>query len=219
MTRVAIIAGSSGLVGHALLRQLCDDPSYEKIISLVRSPGKYNHEKIEEIIIDFDRLALFEHKLKGDILFSCLGTTRNKTPDRSSYYRIDHDYPVQLAALAQKNGVEQVHIISSIAANAASGSFYIRMKGETERDIAAIPFRSVHIYRPSFLSGNREEKRLLEQWGLKVFRMVRPLLTGRFKKYRSIDAAVVARAMVRNAAGNSQGINIYESDIIQDIGS
>jgi len=219
MSKVAIIAGSSGLIGHELLKQLCDDPLYEKVITLVRQASGFHHKKVSEIIIRFDQPETFESSLAGDVLFSCLGSTRRKTPDRNQYYKIDHDYPLKLATIAHQNGITQMHIISSLGANERSGNFYLKMKGETERDIAAIPFRSVHIYRPSFLDGNRKEKRLLEKAGLKVFAVIRPLLRGKLKKYRSISAKVVARAMIRNASDSTTGINIYESDTIQDIGS
>lgn len=219
MSRIAIVTGGSGLVGHALLQQLCATDAYSRIKAFVRKPLSFTNPKLEQIIVDFDKIHLFEEDLTGDDFFSCLGTTKSKTPDKKQYYKIDHDYPLQMAKLAVDNGVQQFHLISSIGANAKSSVFYTRMKGETERDIAAVPFRSIHIYRPSFLSGDRQEKRKMERIGLHVFRFIKPILIGPFRKYRAIESDVIASAMLINAGNNQKGLFIYESDEIERIGA
>lgn len=219
MSKTAIVTGGSGLIGTALLERLCAADAYSKVKAFVRKPLAFTHPKLEQIIVDFDNIRSFEEDIAGDDFFSCLGTTKSKTPNQKEYYKIDHDYPVQMAEIAARNGMQHFHIISSIGANARSKIFYTRMKGETERDVAAIPFRSVHIYRPSFLSGNRKEQRALEKIGLMIFELIKPLLRGPFRKYRAINAGVIAEAILVNAAENKQGLFIYESDEIQKIGT
>lgn len=217
MSRVAIIAGSSGLVGTELLHQLCASKEFNAIKLLVRRPSGFIHAKVQEFIVDFDHVETFADQIRGDVFFSCLGSTKAKTPDKRRYYQIDHDFPVHMAEAASTNGVQQFHLISAIGANIGSSNFYLKMKGETERDIAAVSFTSTHIYRPAFLDGNREEKRMLEKIGLGLFSIINPLMIGGLKKYRSIKAKDVARAMIKQSLKDLTGVHYYESDKIQEI--
>lgn len=219
MSKVAIIAGSSGLVGTELLHQLCATKDYTAIKLLVRRPSGFIHAKVQEFIVDFDHVETFAELIQGDVFFSCLGSTRAKTPDKRRYYQIDHDFALHMAEAALANGVSQFHLISAVGANAASANFYLKMKGEAERDIAALPFRSTHFYRPSVLAGNREETRILEKIGLAAFKLINPLLSGGWKKFRSTQGKDVAKAMIRQSLKALSGPNYYASDEIQAIAS
>ncbi len=215
MALTAIVAGSTGMIGKELIKQLCTQPAFGRIIALVRRPGNFNHPVVEERVVDYEKLEDYAGQLKGDIVFSCIGTTKQQTPDKKAYFVIDHDYPVLLAQITHRNGARQFHIVSSIGANAKSSVFYISMKGKTELDIAAVPFEAVHIYRPSFLDGERKEQRLLEKAGLGLFAVLKPLMVGRLRKYRSITGSSVATAMIAQALKPVKGVHIYESDEIQ----
>ncbi len=208
---IAIVAGSSGLIGTELVQQLCANPAYREIRLLVRRPSGFIHTKVIEYIVDFDRPASYTTYLQGDVIFSCLGSTRKKTPDKNEYYRIDHDYPLFLAQEAAVHGVTQFHLVSSMGADASSGNFYLSMKGKTENDIKLLPLKAVHIYRPAVLAGNRAEKRLAEALAIALFRLVNPILPA---KYRSIPAATVAAAMITQSLSGETGAHIYSSDQI-----
>ncbi len=101
----AIIAGASGLIGGFLLDILLQQPEYDEVLILVRKELPLQHEKLRQLVIDFDKLDDYTGRLTGHALFCCLGSTRKKTPDISIYRKIDHDYPLQLAQIAVKNGV------------------------------------------------------------------------------------------------------------------
>jgi uncharacterized protein YbjT (DUF2867 family) len=217
MSKVAVIAGSSGLVGTELLHQLCALKDYSAIKLLVRRPSGFIHAKVQEFIVDFDHIETFAEHIRGDVFFSCLGSTKAKTPDKRRYYQIDHDFPLHMAEAAIVNGVQQFHLISAIGAAAKSANFYLKMKGETEQDIDRIPFRSKHFYRPSFLAGNREESRMMEKVGLSLFKLINPLLLGGLKKYRSIHVKDVAKAMIVQSLKDLAGSHYYASDKIQEI--
>lgn len=109
-------------------------------------------------------------------------------------------------------------MISAIGANKDSSTFYIRTKGEVERDLKAVPFESIYIYRPSLLDGERKEKRTVEKISNAVMKVINPLLFGGMKKYRSIKVETVANAMIQNSFATKNGIFVYESDQIQEIG-
>lgn len=217
MSKIAIIAGSSGLVGTELLHRLCAEKSFSKVKLLVRRPSGFIHIKVQEFIVDFDHIETFREHITGDIFYSCLGSTKAKTPDKCRYYQIDHDLPVHMAKIALDNGMGQFHIVSAIGANSRSSNFYLKMKGETENDITALSFTSAHIYRPSLITGNREEKRLAEKIAIGLFKFLNPLIPGKLKKYRSIQATDIARAMIRQSLKALNGIHYYESDKIQRI--
>jgi uncharacterized protein YbjT (DUF2867 family) len=215
MSQTALIAGSTGLVGSALLQQLLESARYSKVVALVRRESGRKHPKLQELVVDFDQLAAYRTSWRADVIFSCLGSTRRKTPDKQQYYKIDHDYPLELARLGLQNGAQQFHLISSIGADARSGNFYLKMKGETEQALQQLAYPALHIYRPSVLTGHRKEQRWLEQMGIAVLGIMGGLLVGRLKKYRSIAAEEVACAMINCSRSSSEGVHIYESDQIR----
>lgn len=216
MPKKAIIVGASGLIGNELLDILLQSADYQEVLALVRKGLSIDHPKLVQLIVDFDNLDKWAAAINGHALFCCLGTTLKKTPDLSEYRKIDHDYPVKLAQLAYQNKVKQYHLVSAIGANSKSASFYTRLKGETENDIEKVQLKTLHIYQPSILTGGRKEKRALERIAIVVMKVVNPLLIGRFKKYRSIPAATVARAMFKQSLKNEVGIFIHSSDKINN---
>jgi uncharacterized protein YbjT (DUF2867 family) len=217
MANKAIIAGSTGLIGSELLQILLRESFYDEVLILVRKKIDIEHKKLTQLEVNYDQLDTYADAFTGHALFSCLGTTNAKTPDKVVYRRIDHDYPVQLAQLALKNGVEQYHLISSIGANVDSSFFYTKTKGETEADIEKLGLPSLHIYRPSMLTGDRKEKRAMEKTLIAFYKVIDPLLFGSWKKYRSISGQTVAMAMYKQSIQNTTGTFIYESDKIKQL--
>jgi len=215
MANKAVIAGSSGLIGSNLLDILLQKPEYDEVLILVRKELPVHHKKLTQLKTDFDNLNNYGHLISGHALFCCLGTTRKKTPGLNEYRKIDHDYPLQLAHIAAKNGITQYHIVSSLGANAASSNFYLKMKGETEADIEKIGLPCLHIYQPSFLTGDRKEKRFGERFLTGLVKIIDPLLLGSLKKYKSIPASTVALAMFKQSLKTEEGVFIHPSDKIK----
>jgi uncharacterized protein YbjT (DUF2867 family) len=218
MERKAIVVGASGLIGESLLKLLLTDSNYSQVLILVRKPLNIQHEKLQELVVNFDDLSVYAEQIKGDVVFSCLGTTKRKTPDQSVYKKIDYQYPLDVGWIAHNNGAESFHLISSIGANANSSIFYTRMKGELERELKAIPFKSIYIYQPSLLVGQRKENRLMEKVMMFVMRVLNPLLSGSLKKYKSIRVETIASAMVKESLSGKKGIYVYSSDQIENLG-
>lgn len=212
-----IIAGANGLVGSHLLNFLLSENEVEMVVALVRKPLGITHPKLFQEIIDFNKISSYSGLINGSAVFCCLGSTRAKTPDLDDYRRVDYNYPLSLAQIASKNKIEQFHLVSAIGANPKSKNFYVRVKGEVERDIKQLNFKSLHIYKPSLLVGERKEKRLLENTGHYIMKMLNPFLTGRFEKYRSIKGEVVAGAMARQFLRDLNGTLLYYSDQINKL--
>ncbi|MBB2149984.1 oxidoreductase [Pedobacter gandavensis] len=217
MKKKAILLGASGLIGSSLLTQLLDSPEYEAVLVIVRKKLGMEHQKLKQLVVDFERLNDFAKEITGDVVFCCLGTTKSKTPDLDLYRKIDYLYPLDAAAITQANGAKQYHLISSIGANPNSSIFYSRTKGETERDLQSIPFQSIHIYRPSLLDGERKEHRSAERLMIGVMRVLNPILIGALRKYRSIKIENVALAMLKVSLKDNEGVFIYPSDKIEKI--
>ena len=217
MAKKAVLAGASGLIGSHLLQILLEQAYYDEVLILVRKKLPLQHHKLKQLVIDFDQPETYKNELTGHALFSCLGTTKKKTPDLAIYRKIDHDYPLLLAQLAKENGVEQYHLVSSIGANANSSFFYTKLKGETEADITNVGIPCLQIYRPAFLVGDRQEKRPMEKFLVVLMKVIDPLLFGGWKKYRGIKGADVAMAMYKQSIKNATAVFVHESDKIKQL--
>lgn len=159
----ALLFGATGFIGSNLLRDLLDSPDYAEVIAVVRKPLSFSHKKLTVLIGDFASLPALRPQLVADEIFIALGTTRKHTPDEAEYYKVDHDYPVRAAEIAKANGARSVFLVTAVGANAKSGVFYVRTKGEVERDILALGFDHTHIFRPSQILGARTEERPRER--------------------------------------------------------
>lgn len=215
----ALIAGATGLVGRQCLARLLDEPHYANIIALVRRPLPHSDPKLEQRVVEFNRLGLAGTDFPAaDDVFCCLGTTMRTAGSQAAFRQVDFTYVVSLASQALGTGAKQFLLVSSLGANARSPIFYSRVKGETEAAIAALPFEGRHIFRPSILTGERAELRRGERAGIAVMRGLSFTLLGPLRKYRPVAAATVARAMVRVAREAARGVHIYESDAIERLG-
>jgi|SRR5690606_18823502 len=213
----ALVFGATGLIGRQLLHMLLDSPEYDRVTAVTRRVTGVEHPKLVSLIADLQSLSNISAQLVATDVFCCLGTTRKKTPDLQDYYRVDHDYPVKAATFAKENGAKSFLFVSAIGANAGSSNFYLRMKGETERDLAAVGFEKLLIFRPSLLTGQRKEVRWMEKLSEGLFSVVNPLLVGRWSRYRSIPATTVAHAMYRVAQKDIYGTHIYYGNEMRNI--
>jgi len=217
MGKKAILAGATGAIGSSLLQQLLADRNYSEVMVLVRKKLELKNPKLKQIILDFDKLKDFSHEITGDVVFCCLGTTAKQTPDKNEYRKIDYQYPLDIAWIAQVNGAESYHLISAMGANKNSAIFYNKTKGEVEHDLKAVPFKSIHIYQPSLLDSSRTDKRFGEGLMNKIMHVINPLLVGGLRKYRSIKVENVAKAMLNQSLEDKKGVFTYESDKIQEL--
>jgi len=215
MTRKAVIIGASGLIGSNLLAILLAQPDYAEVLSIARKKTKSINTKLKQIVVDFDHLEDHADEITGDVLFCCIGSTKKETPNPEDYRSIDHDYPVKLAEIALRNGIEQFHLVSAIGANSSSSNFYTKLKGDTEDDIKKVGLKGLFIYQPSVLLGQRKKGRPLELIAGAFMKIIGPFLLGGLKKYRAITALNVAKAMFKKSLKNKEGIFTYTSDKIK----
>jgi len=216
--KTALVFGSSGLIGGHLLDQLMKNDNYNKIKLFVRSEIIINEPKIEIIKTDFNDLDNHKENMKGDDCFFCIGTTKQNSPDKNEYQKVELEIPKKIAEIAKANLVNSFIFISSIYANPKSSGDYVKFKGLVEEELKKLNFPNLGILRPSFLIGDRKENRAGEKIGILTFRLLSPLLLGPFKKMRPINSGKVAKAMIK-IANENLGKTIFESDEIVEITS
>ena len=216
--RTALLFGSSGLVGGHLLNQLIKDTNYSKIKLFVRSVPEISDPKVEIIKADFNNLENHKEDIKGDDCFFCIGTTKKNSPDKDEYRRVELDIPREIAKIAKSNLVNSFIFVSALYANPKSAGEYIKFKGLVEEELKELNFPKLGIMRPSFLIGNRKEKRPSETIGIFVFKLLSPLLLGPLKKMKPIHSETVAKAMIAVIQNDIQQ-TIFESNEISDISS
>ena len=214
--KTALLFGASGLVGSHLLNQLIKDTNYSKIKLFVRSVTEIIDPKVEIIKTDFNNLQNHKEDVKGDDCFFCIGTTKQNSSDKDEYRRVELDIPKEIAKIAKLNLVNSFIFVSAIYANPNSSGDYVRFKGLVEEELKRLNFPKLALMRPSFLMGDRKEKRVGEKIGIFVFKLLSPLLLGPFKKMRPIHSETVAKAMIRVANENLEK-NIFESNEIAEL--
>lgn len=210
MAKTALLIGATGLVGGYLLQQLLDSPLYDHVVALTRRPLLNAHPKYRNELLDFDQPD--PSKIKGDDLFSALGTTIRKAGSKEEQYKIDCTYPAMIGLIARQNGVHQYLLVSSVGADPDTANFYLRTKGDLETKIKVMGFDLFVSARPSFLMGERSEFRLGEKIGIGLARLFAPLIPG---KYKGISAEKVAKALIALANQDLHGVHFVESDRLQ----
>lgn len=213
-SRTAVVLGASGLVGGFCLRALVDDPDYTRVVTFGRRElPSLTRAKVAQRVADLGTLTTEDFQGAQDV-FCALGTTIRKAGSEEAFRHVDLDLPLRAAGEALKAGAEQFVVVSSVGADAASKNFYLRTKGEMERELAKLPFRAIHILRPSLLIGKRPEFRLGETIGMKIAPVLDLLTFGPLRKYHSMQAEIAGKAMAGAAKSGKHGVFIYEFDPI-----
>lgn len=212
--RSILLAGATGLIGGLCLQRLLDDPGFGRIVVLTRHPlaerwrAHPRAARLEQHVVDFDRLSDYTDLLRVDEILCALGTTIKKAGSQERFRVVDHDYPLQLARLGLAVGAQHFLLVSALGANPDSGVFYNRVKGQLEEDILSLAYRSITVVRPSLLLGERSEFRLAEEIG----KHLAFLVPG---KYKPVEACDVAAVLVDEARSNRPGVHIIDSPMIR----
>ena len=203
----AAVAGSTGFIGSILLDFLKDDKYFSEVQVLSRRElglsakfkvlvGNLSQQKLESV----------------DIAFCALGTTIATAGSQDAFYHVDHDLVIDFANNAKEAGAKTFVLVSSVGANPKTSNFYLKVKGETEKDLEAIGFDSLIILRPSMLMGQRKEFRFGELIGKGVMTLFNPLMLGSLSKYKGIQGKTVANAIIKLGKENLKGVHVLEGN-------
>jgi uncharacterized protein YbjT (DUF2867 family) len=205
-----LVAGSTGLVGQAVLALALADTRIGKVIAPTRRPLA-PHPRLSNPIIDFERLDPTADHWRADAMICALGTTLRDAGSRDAFRRVDFDYPLALARLLHQHGARTLAVTSAAGARADSRIFYSRTKGELEQALSACGFDSLTFIRPSLLGGERPRRRAGEHLALRLLTTLAPLVPAR---YRVVPATAVAAALLEAAHAATPGTRIIESEAI-----
>ncbi|MBK9290582.1 MAG: NAD(P)H-binding protein [Bacteroidetes bacterium] len=211
-----MLYGATGLVGSYVLDELIHSSEIGKVICVGRKAPDLRHPKVISQICEPSDFATWVSREKPEAVFCCLGTTRAKAGSKDAFRLIDKDLPVAIAKKAAENGVSVFAVVSSIGAKAHARNFYLRTKGEMEKEVLGSGVPNIVIVRPSLLLGPRQEFRLGEKFGEWLMKLADRFLTGKYRKYKAIHARSVAVAMLRLAL-KVQGKIVVESDELTEI--
>ena len=207
----ALIIGATGATGKDLVTQLLADDTYSQVHCFVRKPLTLTHPKLHAHVVDFENPEAWADLLRGDVAFSCLGTTLAVAGSKEAQWRVDYDYQYTFAKHCHQNGVPTFVLISAAGAKAPSKLFYNRMKGQLEDAVKALGFPSLLLFQPSILIRSNSD-RGGENFTIKVIAFLNKL--GLFKRYRPMPTAVLALKMRKEVATAPKGIHTFTLDDI-----
>ena len=209
-----LIIGATGATGKDLLELLLKDEEINQVDVFVRRELNVKHEKLTTHIIDFDKPEEWKHLVKGDVLFSCLGTTLKLAGSKEAQWKIDYEYQYQFAKIAKENNMNTYVLVSAANASSKSLIFYSKMKGQLEDDVKALKFLKTIIFNPPLLIRENTDRKM-EVLGAKmiiflnnlgIFRSQKPLSTKRLA-----EAMLKSVKVLKNGDYSITGQNIVDS--------
>lgn len=210
---MVLLAGATGLVGGHCLRRLLADASFASVMALSRRPVEVAHPKLVVAEVDFSRLE-DRAPPPATAALCALGTTIKQAGSQKGFRAVDHDAVVAFASWARRAGCRTFALVSSVGADPASRTFYLRVKGEAEEAVAALGFPRFVALRPSLLLGRRASSRPAEAVARGLMPVIAPILGGSLRRYRPISADTVAAALVAAARSHEPGRLVWEHDEI-----
>ena len=211
MDNVAVIIGATGAVGREILEEVLEKDFYKKVYALGRSSitKLTDNEKLGKIVVDFENLEFDINILNNADVFAALGTTIKIAKTKENQRKIDLGYTINFAKICEGR-VRSFNVVSAIGANSRSKSFYTSLKGELEERLQELNLGILRIYRPSLLIAKRADKRMMEDFFIKISPMLKPILRGKLKKYSPIEVGLLGKEIVRFAIEyKEKGIYTY----------
>ena len=205
----ALVLGASGATGRELVKLLLDDSNLNQVSIFVRTVPKISDKKLTIHKIDFTKLNEYKDLIKGDILFSALGTTKKDAGGKKEQYLVDYTYQYEFAKMASENGVANYSLVSSTGANTKSLFFYPRIKGLLEEAIKKLNFKKIDIFQPPMLIRQPDLIRAGEKSGIKFLNAINK--TGVLKSQKPLNVKDLAVKMVSFAMSKNQfGVTTYQ---------
>lgn len=198
----ALVIGATGATGKDLVKQLLNDPDYEEVNVFVRKPLETENPKLKNHLVDFDKPGEWKDLVKGDVAFSCLGTTLKNAGSKEAQRKVDYDYQYNFAKTAKENGVEDYILVSSYGASPKSKIFYSKMKGDLEESVKNLHFNKITIFQPGMLE-RKDTERTGEVLGGKIIKFANKF--GILTHQKPLPTDVLAQAMINASKIKSNG--------------
>ncbi|MGG5207738.1 NAD(P)H-binding protein [Chryseobacterium sp. MIQD13] len=198
----ALIIGATGATGKDLVKQLLNDKEFEEVDIFVRKPVDIQNDKLKVHVVDFEKPEEWKDMVKGDIAFSCLGTTLKDAGSKEAQRKVDFDYQYEFAKAAKENNVEDYILVSAYGANPKSKIFYSKMKGELEEAVKQLHFTKITIFKPGMLE-RKESHRTGEVLGSRIIKFANKI--GLLESQKPLPTDILAKAMINSSKIKSNG--------------
>ncbi|MEL6719012.1 MAG: hypothetical protein AAFO82_12290 [Bacteroidota bacterium] len=209
--KTALLFNASHLAAIAVLEQLLEHESYQKILVFDEKKINIQHPKIT--FFPFEVEALEEHA-KGDDLYCFYDIKQAKK--NTSDIKIKELYSFQIAKMAAINGANQCLLLSSVSSSKTSMNFNARIRASLEESINALPFWTVHTFRPSAIVNTENQSRWGEQIANRLGRGLDRVTGGLVSKYRPVEASLLAKIMIEAAQELEEGRFLYHASYFTD---
>jgi uncharacterized protein YbjT (DUF2867 family) len=207
----ALIIGATGATGKDLIRVLLDSTEYTEVVAFVRKPLNIEHPKLSFVLTNFNNLQDVSSMIKGDILFSCLGTSLKAARSKDRQREIDFRIPARFAEIAKQNGVPGLVLLSAYGAAAGSLFFYLKIKGELENYIGDLAFTQYIIFRPGLLL-----RKGTDRSGEKISSQILMFLNklGLLRKFRALPTEILAEKLAKAPLMRAKAVHVIELEDI-----
>lgn len=207
-----LLVGATGEVGRAVLAQALADPRLGEVVALTRRPLATAF-RLTNIVVDFGNLDESAAWWRVDSVVCTLGTTLRAAGSKEAFAAVDRDLPWRIARVARAAGATRFSLNSSLGADAGSGNFYLRTKGEAEEAIRTLGYPGLTIVRPSLIDTDRRENRPGERIALRFGRALGPLIP---RRWRAVTPDAIARALLAGALSDPPRGAVVESADLWD---
>jgi uncharacterized protein YbjT (DUF2867 family) len=198
----ALVIGATGATGKDLVQQLLNDRDFEEVNIFVRKPLNLQNDKLKVHVVNFEKPEEWKSFVKGDVAFSCLGTTLKDAGSKEAQKKVDFDYQYEFAKAAKENNVDDYVLVSAYGANPKSKIFYSKMKGELEEAVKQLHFNKITIFKPGMLE-RKDSERTGEVLGSRIIKFANKI--GLFESQKPLPTEVLAKAMVNSSKIKSNG--------------
>jgi len=214
--RIALV-GATGLIGRRVI-EVASAGDEVRIVGIARReaplpPGA----RMEMFVSEPDKWGDVLDAVRPRALICALGTTWKKAGrDEAAFRSVDHDLVIATAEAAKRAGVPNMVVVSAAGADARSKTLYMRVKGETEEALSRVGFKRLDILHPGLLRGERpDDLRFAERAAIIAAPLIDPLLSGKWERYRSIDAGLVAEAALGLALRRAGGRFTHDNEAMR----
>jgi uncharacterized protein YbjT (DUF2867 family) len=198
----ALVIGATGATGKDLVNQLLNDKDFDKVDIFVRKPIDIQNDKLNIHVVNFENPEEWKNMVKGDVAFSCLGTTLKTAGSKEAQRKVDYDYQYQFAKAAKENEVEDYILVSAYGADPKSRIFYSKMKGELEEAVKQLHFNKITIFKPGMLE-RKDSDRAGEVLGSRIIKFANKI--GLLESQKPLPTNILAKAMINSSKIKSNG--------------
>lgn len=198
----ALVIGATGATGKDLVNQLLNDKDFDEVDVFVRKPIDIQNDKLKTHVVDFEKPEEWKNEVKGDVAFSCLGTTLKTAGSKEAQRKVDYDYQYEFAKAAKENNVDDYILVSAYGADSKSRIFYSKMKGELEDAVKQLHFNKITIFNPGMLE-RKDSDRSGEVLGSRIIKFANKL--GLLESQKPLPTDVLAKAMINSSKIKSNG--------------